>query len=124
MTHTSLPPLSADRVAFYLGISTRSVRRLVDRGLLRSTRVGAQAVYLWPDVLACAGRGPMPEDREPPRLLTLHEVADRLGCAPARVRELTAGGLLPSTHIGGVQRWWQDQVETLARGGQRDDPAA
>ena len=112
MSYNSLHPLSTSGIASFLGISTRSVRRLVERGQLRPTRVGPHAVYLWEDVLACAGRSSTPGE-DPPRLLDRLEVADLLGCAPLRVRELTATGVLKAARIGAVQRWWKDEVEAL-----------
>lgn len=111
MKLNELPPISADEVARFLAISPRSVRRLVDRGALRPTRIGGFTAFRWADVLRCAGVAADLTARDTPApLLTPHQAAERLGCAPEIVRAAIARGDLPPVRIGSLLRLRIDDV--------------
>jgi len=111
MKINELPPISADEVARFLAISSRSVRRLVDRGALRPTRIGGFTAFRWPDVLRCAGIEPDVTTRDTlTPLVTPQQAAERLGCAPEIVRAAIARGDLPPVRIGSLVRLRFDDV--------------
>jgi excisionase family DNA binding protein len=120
MKNSDLRPLSIDELARLLAVSSRTIRRLIDRGTLPPVRVGATLAlqpHALPEPFAEAIQGGSGSP-----LLRLHEVADRLGCSPNRVRELAANGLLPPIRIGGSQRWSEDAVSALLQRGEVHGP--
>lgn len=111
MENRDLTPIPLSAAARLLAVSQRTVRRLVDRGDLPATRLGSQLVIRresLPGPLSVPARG---DDLEP--LLTLHDAASRLGCAPRRIRQLTSEGKLRTYRVGGSTRWAADDVEAL-----------
>jgi excisionase family DNA binding protein len=106
-------PLSIDETARLLAVSPRTVRRLVERGELRTIRIGP-TLAVHPDALPPALRHRVGAG-QPRALLTLHEAAERLGCAPREVRERTASGELSSVLVGRSPRWSPAEIERTAR---------
>lgn len=118
MKNKNLKPLSIDDFARLLAVSPRTVRRMIDRGDLPTTRIGA-TLTLSPVSLPEPLCGEFQRGSASP-LLSLHEVADRLGCSPNRVRELTAEGSLHPIRVGGSRRWSLSDIEAYRNGGRRD----
>lgn len=112
MQNRELRPLTLSEAARLMAVSTRTVRRLVDRGDLKAFGIVA-TLALSPEALPEPLRRSLERGRDDP-LLTLHDAAARLGFSPGRVRELTASGLLQATTIGHSQRWSAMEVESLA----------
>jgi excisionase family DNA binding protein len=98
--------------ANFLQLSERTVRRLIERGNLKPLRIGPTLVVEVSDILperTSASRCPYGEP-----LMTVHDVADRLNCAPADVRRLSETGRLPDLVFGGSRRWLPEDVDALA----------
>lgn len=104
MRNNMIEALPISEVARLLAVSTRTVRRLIDTGELDAVRVG-------PMLLVPADA--LPAGSEQP-LLTLNDVAAALGCAPRRVRQLTADGVLTVISVGRSPRWSAAEVTALA----------
>mgnify|MGYP006271401905 FL=1 len=104
--------LTIQETANFLQLSERTVRRLIERGDLKPVRIGPTLVVRTSDLLPAKDRTPPREHARP--LMTVHEVADRLNCAPADVRRLSQAGRLPTLVFGGSRRWLPDAVEALA----------
>lgn len=117
MDNNNLVPISISEAARLMAVSPRTVRRLIDRGELAALRIGS-ALTLRPAALPEPLRGALACGRED-RLLTLHDAATRLGCAPVRIRELTEGGTLRSVRVGGSTRWPLSEVDALPNAGDR-----
>jgi len=111
--------LSVQDTAAVLQVSPRTVRRLIDRGALTPIRVGATLAIRRADIPGLS-RPDRPADGPQERLLTVHEAAARLGCAPRAVRSLAARGKLRTIEFGGTKRWSPSDVEALRRTGVTD----
>jgi excisionase family DNA binding protein len=111
--------LSVQDTAAVLQVSPRTVRRLIDRGALTPIRVGATLAIRFTDIPGLS-RPERSADGPQQRLLTVHEAAARLGCAPRTVRSLAARGQLRTIQIGGTKRWSPSDVEALRRTGVTD----
>lgn len=111
--------LSVQDTAAVLQVSPRTVRRLIDRGALRPVRVGATLAIRRADIPGLS-RPDQSADGPQEHLLTVHEAAVRLGCAPRTVRSLAARGQLRTIQIGGTKRWSPSDVEALRRTGFTD----
>lgn len=113
MKSSTLPPISIDAAAYLLAVSSRTVSRLIDRGDLSAIRIGtalAIASESLPDLLFHDLEGGCPRP-----LLTLHDVAGRLACAPEDVRERTAYGEFETVQIGRSTRWSPAAVDRAAQ---------
>lgn len=109
MENNDLQPLSIDDFARLTSVSPRTVRRLIDSGILTPVRIGS----LWalaPRTLPAPLRAALSEDAAGP-LLRLYEVAERLDCTPNHVRKLALVGSLRPIMIGASKRWSREAVE-------------
>lgn len=117
MKNTNLPPLSVTEAARILGISARTVRRLVDRGALKAARVGGITVILRSELRRATGLDTaQPFERLTPLLAPL-EAAARLGCSPAQLRHLVEAGQLPPVRLGRLQRFRCEQIAGIIKQG-------
>ena len=99
MKNKRVEAISLAEAARLLSVSERTVRRLVDRGELRSHRIGS-ALTVRLDSLP--GEGP---------LLSLHEAAECLACSPNELRGLLREGLLTALPVGSLQRFALGELE-------------
>lgn len=102
--------ISLQDAARLLKVSSRTMRRLVDRGQLVPVRVGVTLAFRPCDL---PGGGTAP-------LLTVHDAAARLGCSPRMIRALAARGELRPIEVGGTTRWSPAEVDALAKRGLAD----
>lgn len=112
MENRTIPPLSLAEAARLLAVSPRTVTRLIDRGELAAIRIGSTLAVPF-EGLPAALRHCFDAD-QPKALLTLHEVAARLGCAPDDVRARSASGELTPVRVGRSLRWSQSEIERSA----------
>jgi len=108
MPLNALPPLSVEEAARVLGISSRTVRRLVDRGTLRAARVGGITVILRADLGRAVGLNADAPDNALTPLLAPLEAAERLSCSPADLRRLVENGRLTPVRLGKLHRYHAD----------------
>lgn len=114
MKISTIQPISIAEAARLLAVSPRTVTRLVDKGDLSAIRIGATLalpVGELPALLQMCFDGDRPQ-----ALLTLHEVAARLGCAPDDVRARTARGELKSLRVGRSVRWLPLELQCCVSG--------
>lgn len=117
MENRTLLPLSLAEAARLLAVSPRTVTRLIDRGELTAIRIGSALAVPFEGLPAALRRC---FDADKPRaLLTLHEVAARLGCAPDDVRARSASGDFNSVRVGRSLRWSPAEIERIARSEER-----
>ena len=107
MNQTEIEMLSVERLSARWQVAPRTIRRLVDDGLLRQVRLGGRIGYFWPDVWACEG-GQAPEGeaeayRAP--LLTPEQVAARCPFAMSTLKSYAAAGRIPHRRIGAQTRF-------------------
>lgn len=107
----NLPFLSLPEAARLLAVSTRRIRRLIDRGALSAVRISGMLVL---PVEALPKPLQDPRGRKP--LLTLHEAARQLGIAPQALRVLARDGKLVPLQIGGSLRWLPAEVMAWQNG--------
>lgn len=106
--------LSTQEVARTLQISSRTVRRLVDRGELTPIRVAGSLAFRRSEL---PGADEQEVEGRPEPLLTIHEAAALLGCPPRTIRALATCGALRTIAFGGTKRWSRANVETARRKG-------
>lgn len=111
MENKDFTPIPLDEAARLLAVSVRTVRRLIDNGQLRAVRIGS-TLALAPSALPEPLRRAIVSGCED-RLLTLHDVAARLGCAPIRVKKLTEDGILRVVDVGRSSRWSRREVDAF-----------
>jgi len=107
MNQTEIEMLSVERLSARWQVAPRTIRRLVDDGLLRQVRLGGRIGYFWPDVWACEG-GQAPEGeaeayRAP--LLTPEQVAARCPFAPSTLKRYAAAGRIRHRRVGAQTRF-------------------
>lgn len=110
-------PIPLNEAARLLAVSARTVRRLIDKGELRAVCIGS-TLALAPSTLPEPLRQAFSCDRDD-RLLTLHEVAARVGCSPVRVRMLTEDGTLRAVTVGRSSRWSRFEVDAYVEASSR-----
>lgn len=115
MENNHLTPIPLAEAARLLAVSSRTVRRLVERGDLVAIRIGATLTLLPEALPGYAHRNADAQALRP--LLTIHDVARRLGRSPRQVRGLSAEGLLHPIAVGSSMRWSVEEVEALDRCG-------
>lgn len=106
---------SAADVAAWLGISTRTLRRLVEKGQIPQVVVGGTPIFRWRDVGAALGIDGRAGATSAP-LMTRHEFAERLSVPPAEVRRLTEAGVFRQVAVGHSARWLAQDVAQMAGG--------
>lgn len=113
MRNSSLNPIPLSEAARLLAVSQRTVRRLVECGDIPAIRIGSTLAILpnaWP-ISQCLSEGTF--DLQP--LLSRHDVAQVLDCAPCDVGALAASGKLTTVMIGNSCRWRSVEVAALAQ---------
>ena len=108
MKYRNIPPLSINEAARLLAVSPRTVSRFIDRGDINAIRIGSTLAIPF-DGMPAALQRCFDADR-PQALLTLHDIAARLGCSPNDVKSRTATGELRSIKIGRSDRWTPSDI--------------
>ena len=115
MENNDLTPIPLTEAARLMAVSPRTVRRLVDRGDLTAIRIGA-TLALPPRSLPEVLRRSLGDRFDRP-LLTLLDVAHRLGRAPQEIRDLAETGRLRPLAVGGSLRWSAFDVDGILAAG-------
>lgn len=113
MENKDFNPIPLDEAARLLAVSVRTVRRLIDNGQLNAVRIGptlALAPSALPEPLRRAFLSGYYD-----RLLTLHDVAARLGCSPICVKKLTEDGILRVVDVGRSSRWSCQEIDSYLK---------
>ena len=107
MNQTEIEMLSVERLSARWQVAPRTIRRLVDDGLLRQVRLGGRVGYFWPDVWACEGGQPPEGEAEAYRapLLTPEQVAARCPFAPSTLKRYAAAGRIRHRRVGAQTRF-------------------
>ena len=113
MKNKDFTPIPLDEAARLLAVSVRTVRRLIDNGQLKAVRIGP-TLALAPTALPEPLRRALLSGRDD-RLLTLHDVAARLGFPPVRVKKLTEDGILKVVDVGRSSRWSCQEIDAFSR---------
>ena len=113
MRNKELPPLSVQEAARLLRISSRTVRRLVDRGVLHATQVGGVTVLLRSEFRQAVGLDADASSDALTPLLAPLEAAERLGCSPQELRRLVGNGRLAPVRLGTLYRYRADALARL-----------
>lgn len=122
-TESTIDLLSVKRLCARWQVSPRTVRRLVDDGLLRQVRLRGRVGYFWPDVWACEGGQP-PEGeagayRAP--LLTPEQVAARCPFKPSTLKTYAKKGLIPHRRVGAKIRFVPAEIDRWLSSSQGED---
>lgn len=99
--------LGVERLCARWHVAPRTVRRLVDDGLLRQVRLGGRVGYFWADVWACEGGQPPDGEAEAYRalLLTPEQAAARCPFAVSTLKSYAARGRIPHRRVGAQTRF-------------------
>jgi excisionase family DNA binding protein len=110
--------LSEAEAAAHLGVSTRTVRRYVDEGLLDRVRLGGSPAYPWSSIWRLVGVHPQGRERAYARpLLTVDDVARRCaGFPPSRIKRLAREGEIPAHRVGKAWRFVPVEIDNWLRG--------
>jgi excisionase family DNA binding protein len=105
--------LSEAEAAAYLGVSTRTVRRYVDEGLLDRVRLGGSPAYTWSSLWRMVGVRPQGRERTYARpLLTVDDVARRCtGFTPGKIKRLAREGEIPAHRVGKAWRFVPVEID-------------
>lgn len=105
--------LSVERLAQRWQVSPRTVRRLVDDGLLRQVQVHRRVGYFWSDIWACEGGQPPTGEAEAYRapLLTPEQVASRCPFEPSTLKSYAKGGQIPYRRVGSKTRFVPSEID-------------
>lgn len=110
---TEIEIVSVDHLCARWRVAPRTVRRLVDDGLLRQVRLGGRVGYFWPDVWACDGGQPPDGEAEAYRapLLTPEDVAKRCPFAPSTLKTYARNRKIPHRRVGAQTRFVPAEVD-------------
>ena len=113
MDRNRIEILSVERLTARWQVAPRTVRRLVEDGLLRQVRLGGRVGYFWADVWACEGGQPPDGEAEAYRtsLLTPEDVARRCPFAPSTLKSFAKGGKIPHRRVGAKTRFVPAEID-------------
>jgi excisionase family DNA binding protein len=105
--------MSEAEAAAFLGVSSRTVRRYVDEGLLDRVRLGGSPAYPWSSVWRFVGLSPKGREKVYARhLMTVDDVAKRCpGFSPGKIKRLARSGEIPARRVGKAWRFVPAEIE-------------
>jgi predicted DNA-binding transcriptional regulator AlpA len=106
--------LTLERLTVSWQVAPRTVRRLVEDGVLPQVRLGGRVGYFWTDVWACEGGQPPTGEAEAYRapLLTPEQVASRCPFEPSTLKSYAKGGQIPHRRIGSQTRFVSSEIDS------------
>ncbi|SFQ13122.1 helix-turn-helix domain-containing protein [Tranquillimonas alkanivorans] len=115
--------MSLQEVARFLAVSPRTVRRLVERGLLVRRDVGPHPAFRWNDLLRSLGleQVDVPQGPQHP-LQPIGRAAERIGCPPEALRQTSTRGWPRMVRVGGSVRWLPAEIDLLSYADQAREP--